>query len=121
MKKPAAVVLLSGTLFACAQLPASTSPPPPAPSPAPAEAPTPGHPVVAIRVVSCEALLTLTEADRAAASMFYLGYTAERRGLRMIDIAEVGGLEAAALGNCVEHPDQPAANAFMKAFADNGR
>ena len=53
--------------------------------------------------------------------MFYIGYTASRRGQRRIDIAEVEGLEAAAIGYCAAHPGQPAATAFMKAFSDNGR
>jgi hypothetical protein len=79
------------------------------------------HNIVTIRRVNCEALLKLPEDDRASASMFYLGYTASRRRQGKIDIAEVAGLEAAALGYCAAYPDQPAATAFMKAFADNGR
>jgi hypothetical protein len=79
------------------------------------------HIVVTIRMVNCDALLRSSEDDRASASLFYLGYTAARRGQRTIDIAEVEGLEAAALGNCKANPDQPAASAFMKAFSDNRR
>ncbi len=116
------VVLLSGMLFACAP-PAPSAPAPattPPASPA-AAAPSLGPNVVTIRTVSCDALLRSSEDDRASASLFYLGYTAARRGQRKIDIAEVEGLEAAALGNCEANPDQPAASAFMKAFSDNGR
>jgi hypothetical protein len=123
MNGKAAVVLLSGMLFACAQ-PAPNVPTPAATSstaPPAAAAPSPGHNVVTIRTVNCDALLSLSEDDRASASLFYLGYTAARRGQRKIDIAEVEGLEAAALGNCSARPEQPAASAFMKAFSDNGR
>jgi hypothetical protein len=81
----------------------------------------PEHRVLTIRNVTCGRLLGAAEDDRAAASMFYIGYTASRRGQRKIDIAEVDGLNAAALGYCEAHPDQPAAVAYNKAFADNGR
>jgi hypothetical protein len=122
MNGKAAVVLVSGLLFACAAPPpAAPPPPPPPPAPAAAAAPETEHRLVTIRTVNCQALLNLSEDDRASASMFFLGYTASRRGQRVIDIAEVGGLEAAALGNCAARPDEPAAAAFMKAFADNGR
>jgi hypothetical protein len=119
MKGKAAIVLLSSTLFACAQ--PAPSAPPPASAPPAAVAPSLGHNVVTIRAVNCDAFLSLSEDDRASASMFYIGYTASRRGQSRIDIAEVEGLEAAALGYCAAHPDQPAASAFMKAFRDNGR
>ncbi len=79
------------------------------------------HHVVTIRAVQCDAVLKLSEEDRAAASMFYIGYTASRRGQGRIDVAELSGLEAAALGYCSAHPNWPAATAFNKAFADNGR
>jgi hypothetical protein len=123
MNGKVAVVLLSGMLFACAPAPApAPAPPPPPPPPPVAEAPvTAAHHVVTIRAVRCDALLNLSEDDRASASMFYLGYTAERRGQKRIDIAEVSGLEAAALGYCAAYPNWPAATAFNKAFIDNGR
>jgi hypothetical protein len=79
------------------------------------------HHIVTIRAVSCQALLSLSEDDRASASMFYIGYTAERRKQAKIDVAEVSGLEAAALGYCAAYPNWPAATAFNKAFIDNGR
>jgi hypothetical protein len=77
--------------------------------------------IVAIRGVQCDALLKLAEDDRASASMFYIGYTASRRRQAKIDVAEVSGLEAAALGYCAAYPNWPAATAFYEAFADNGR
>jgi len=121
MNKKAAVVLLSGTLFACAPVPAPAPAPPAPPPAAPVADTTMDHHIVMIRTVNCEALLKLSEDDRASASMFYLGYTASRRGQGKIDIAEISGLEAAALGYCAAYPNWPAAVAFMKAFADNGR
>ena len=122
MNAKAAVVLLSGMLFACAPQPAPSPPPPPAPAPAPAASePMSQHHIVTIRAVSCQAILALSEDDRASASMFYLGYTANRRKQGKIDIAEVSGLEAAALGYCAAYPNWSAATAFNKAFVDNGR
>jgi hypothetical protein len=124
MNTKAAVVLLSGVLFACAQpAPAPTpspSPPPPPPAASTGEVITGRH-IVSIRTVSCETLLSLAEDDRASASMFYIGYTASRRRQAKIDVAEVSGLEAAALGYCAAYPNWPAATAFNRAFVDNGR
>jgi len=121
MNAKAAVVLIAGLLFACVPPPApAPAPPPLAAAPAPESAMTERH-IVAIRTVQCDALLKLSEDDRASASMFYIGYTASRRRQAKIDVAEVSGLEAAALGYCAAYPNWPAATAFNKAFADNGR
>jgi len=127
MNAKVSVVMLCGMLFACAPPPPAPAPPPPPPAP-PAPAPAASgddvmsrHHVVTIRAVNCQALLTLPEDDRASASMFYIGYTANRRRQARIDVAEVAGLEAAALGYCAEYPNWPAATAFNRAFADNGR
>lgn len=121
MNGKVAAVLLSGMLFACAPVPPpAPAPPPPAPAPA-ADDPMNQHHIVTIRTVSCQALLGLSEDDRASASMFYIGYTASRRKQGKIDVAEISGLEAAALGYCAAYPTWPAATAFNKAFADNGR
>jgi hypothetical protein len=126
MNAKVSVVMLCGMLFACAPpAPAPAPPPPPPPPPAPAPAAADDvmsrHHVVTIRAVNCQALLSLAEDDRASASMFYIGYTASRRGQARIDVAEVAGLEAAALGYCTEYPNWPAAVAFNRAFVDNGR
>jgi hypothetical protein len=121
MNAKAAVVLLSGVLFACAPVPTpAPPPPPPAPVPAP-ETDTRQHHIVTIRAVTCSGLLAASEEDRAAAEMFYIGYTASRRGQRKIDVAEVDGLNAEALGYCEAFPEKTAAFAYNKAFADNGR
>jgi hypothetical protein len=128
MNTKAAVILLSGVLFACAPPPA----PAPTPSPSPPPAPPPpaavstrevitGRHIVSIRAVNCQTLLSLSEDDRAAASMFYIGYTASRIRRATIDVAELSGLDAAALGYCTTYPSWPAATAFYKAFVNNGR
>jgi hypothetical protein len=123
MNAKATVILLSGMLFACAPVAPAPAPTPPAPAPAPVTemGPEQQHHVVTIRAATCQALLSLSEDDRASASMFYLGYTASRRRQAKIDVAEVSGLEAAALGYCAAYPNWPAAVAFNTAFADNGR
>jgi hypothetical protein len=122
MNAKVAVVLMSGLLFACAPTPAP-APAPAAPLPA-AAAPAPvmtEHHIVSIRNVRCDAVLKLAEDDRATASMFYIGYTASRRRLARIDVADLSGLEAAALSYCAAYPSLPAATAFNRAFADIGR
>jgi hypothetical protein len=123
MKAKATVILLSGMLFACAPSAPAPAPTPPAPAPAPVTevGPEQQHHIVTIRAATCQALLSLSEDDRASASMFYIGYTASRRRQARIDVAEVSGLEAAALGYCAAYPNWPAATAFNTAFADNGR
>jgi hypothetical protein len=124
MKTKIAIISVSGLLFACApQPPAAPQNPPPTPPPVPAAETGLGseHHIVTIRAARCQAFLSLSEDDRASASMFYIGYTASRRRQAKIDVAEVSGLEAAALGYCVSHPAWPAAVAFNRAFADNGR
>ena len=85
--KPAAV-LLSALLVACVQTqpPEATAPPapspPPAQVPAPVQAsaaePAPADHIVNIRRANCADLLKLSPEDRAAASMFYIGYQASR-------------------------------------------
>lgn len=70
---------------------------------------------VRIRMVSFDALLKLS-----SASIFYLGYTASRRGQARSDFAEVSGLEAAAAAMAGPIPISRCA-AFMRSFGDNGR
>ena len=123
MNGKAVVLLLSGLLVACVQTapsapPAAPAPalPPAAPPPPAAETPKYQDRFVAIRNVSCGALLSAAEDDRAAASMFFIGYTASRLGRAKIDVAELDGLEATALGYCEAYPDRTAASAFVRAF-----
>ena len=116
------VVLLSGLLFACVQQPppnttaAAPPPPPVAAPPAPvAEAP-PANRFVSIRGARCSRLLELPEDDRAAASLFYIGYQASRLNARTINVGRIPDAEAQALGYCEASPNQSVANAFRRAY-----
>lgn len=116
------VVLLSGLLFACVQAPppntAAAPPPPPvaAPAPAPvAEAP-PANRFVSIRGARCSRLLELPEDDRAAASLFYIGYQASRLGARTINVGRIPDAEARALSYCEANPNRAAVDAFRQAY-----
>ena len=115
-----AVVLLSGLLCACvqAQPPAPAAPPapPPAAAPAPAaEAPI-GDRIVTIRRATCGRFLELSADDRAAASMFYIGYQASRSRAGTINVNLVPSIEALALDYCAGYPNRTVAEAFAQAY-----
>ena len=116
------VVLLSGLLFACVQQPppntAAAPPPPPvaAPAPAPIAAAPPASRFVSIRGARCARLLELPEDDRAAASLFYIGYQASRLNARTINVGRIPDAEAEALSLCDASPNQTVANAFRRAY-----
>ena len=124
MKGKIAVVLLSGSLFACVQAPppattAAAPPPPvmaPEPAPAPVAQPTPGNRRVNIQTARCERLLELPPDDRAAASLFYIGYQASRLRARTINVGAIPHAEAQAFAYCEAHPNRPAVEAFRLAF-----
>lgn len=125
--KPA-VVLLSGLLFACVQAPPPAppaAPPPmavaPQPAPAPVAQPTPGNRRVGIQTARCERLLELPPDDRAAASLFYIGYQAARFGSRAINVAAIPDAEKWAESYCAEHPGRPAVEAFRQAYRQTFR
>jgi hypothetical protein len=123
-----AVVLLSGSLLACVQAQppaASVAAPPPAAVPAPAptqvaaampEAAPAGDCYVTIRSARCATLLGLPEDDRAAASLFYIGYQASRLGARSIHVNAIPATESEALNYCRTFPNRTVAEAFAKAF-----
>jgi len=101
--KPAAL-LLSGVLVACAQTqpPEATTSPAPSPPPAQAQAPSPAQAaavpppadhIVSIRRARCEDLLGLAPDDRAAASMFYIGYQASRLRTSTINVGVIPSIE----------------------------
>jgi hypothetical protein len=115
--------VLSGSLCACVQPPeaaAPAAPPPPveapAPTPAPVAEPTPSDRWVNIRGATCEKLLELTSDDRAAASLFYIGYQAARFGSRAINVAAIPNAEEWAESYCAEHPGRSAVEAFRQAY-----
>jgi len=142
MNGKTAAVLLSAVLAACAQTPppqvaaSSASSPPPAPAaaptPSPAPAPSAVHPaapaqppaaksaptdhIVNIREASCQSLLRLSPEDRAAASMFYVGYQASHFRARTINVSVIPSIEAQAVTYCQENPDWSAAQAFAQAY-----
>jgi hypothetical protein len=113
-----AVVLLSGLLFACTQPPPPTAVPAPAPvtPPAAAAEPAPANRWVSIRTAKCERLLELPQDDRAAATLFYIGYHAARFQARVINVSAIPTAEAQAYDYCAAHPDRPAVEAFRQAY-----
>jgi HdeA/HdeB family len=130
MNRKTAAILLSaallGPLSACMQpqgaaAPAAPTPPPamappPAPAPAPVAEPAPGNRWVSIQGATCKRLLELSADDRAAASLFYVGYHAARFRSKTIDVAAIPVAEERAENYCTEHPDRPAAEAFRQAY-----
>ena len=130
--KPAAV-LLSGLLLACVQMqpPEATTPPAPSPPPAQAQAPAPPAPtaaaeppldhIVNIRRARCEDMLKLSPEDRAAASMFYIGYQASRFRASTINVGVIPSIEEQAIAYCEENPDRTVAQAFADAYSQSRR
>ena len=116
--------VLSGSLSACVQppeaaTPAAPPPPPaaaPAPAPAPVAEPTPSNRWVSIQKATCERLLELSPDDRAAASLFYIGYHVARFRSRAINVGAIPDAEAWADNYCVKHPGRPAVEAFRQAY-----
>jgi len=124
MNGKTAAVLLSGLLVACAQTQPqeATAPAAPSPPPAPAAAPAsaadlgPVDHIVSIRGALCGDLMRLAPDDRAAATMFYIGYQASRFRARTINVAVIPSIEAQALIYCEENPDRPVVEAFAEAY-----
>ena len=115
--------VLSGSLWACVQPPDAAAPaappPPPVAAPAPAPAPVaepPSDRWVSIQEATCEKLLELSPDDRAAASLFYIGYQAARFRSRAINVAAIPNAEEWADSYCAEHPGRPAVEAFRQAY-----
>ena len=110
-------------LGACVQ----PSPPPPAAPPAPpppaAAAPEPAASTapIPIRTLSCAELLGASDDDRAAASMFFIGYQASASGVHNLSIAQIQAVEGKALSICAAHQAMPAARAFHTAILTRGR
>jgi zona occludens toxin (predicted ATPase) len=132
--------LLSGSLCACAQPPGAATPaaptpavaasapapaavtaPAPAPAPAPVAQPTPSNRWVSIQGATCERLLELSPDDRAAASLFYIGYQAARFGSRTVNVGAIPDAEEWAESYCAKHPGRPAVEAFRQAYRQTFR
>jgi hypothetical protein len=122
-----AAVLLSSLLAACVQTqpPAATSVPAPSPPPAQPQATPPAQAaaepppdrIVSIRRARCEGLMKLEPDDRAAASMFYIGYQASRLGASTINVGVISSIQEQAIAYCEEHPDRTVAQAFAHAYS----
>jgi len=116
--------VLSGLLCACVQppdaAPSAAPTPPPAAAPPPAPAPVAETPPVnrwvTIQGATCERLLELSPDDRAAASLFYIGYQAARFSSRAINVAAIPDAEKWAESYCAEHPGRSAVEAFRQAY-----
>jgi len=129
MNGKAAAVLLSGLLVGCVQTqpPEATAPtaPPAAAAPAPAQAPAaaaaPADHIVRIREATCQDVLGLAPDDRAAATMFYIGYQASRFRSKTINVALIPSIEGQALAYCEENPDRTVVQAFAKAYSEARR
>ena len=109
---------------------APVQPPAPPPAPAPAAPPPPAAPApepavstapIPIRSLSCAELLGASDDDRAAASMFFIGYQAALARVRNLSIAEIQAIEQNALSICAAHPEMTAVRAFHTAVLTRGR
>jgi len=102
-------------LAACAPvLPPTVPAPPPPPPAAPAPAPVSTAPIP-IRTLSCAELLGATDDDRAAASMFFIGYRAALAHVRGLTINQIEAIEETALATCAANPTMTAVRAFAQA------
>jgi hypothetical protein len=120
MNAKPAVLLLTGLLFACAPPPPLAPPaPPPAPAPAPAAsapAPAPVDRFVSIQGARCAELLALQPDDRVEASMFYMGYTARRYGVRTVNVGMIPTMVRLASDYCAAAPNRTVASVFSNVY-----
>jgi hypothetical protein len=126
--KPAAV-LLSGLLAACMQTqpPEAAAPPAPSPPPIQPQASAPAQTsatepasvdhIVDIRRARCEGLMSLSPEDRAAASMFYIGYQASRLRAQTINVGLIPSIQGQAIAYCQANPNRTVAQAFADAYS----
>ena len=70
-----------------------------------------------IRRASCQDLLNLAPEDRAAASMFYIGYQAARFRAGSINVGMIPSIQAQALAYCEENSDRTVVQAFAEAYS----
>jgi HdeA/HdeB family len=126
MNRKTAIVLVSGLLCACAQPQPAPPPAPPPPAPTPAPAPVAAAEPAADRYVTilaatCQTYLGLPDDDRAAASMFYIGYQARRFGSRAINVSAIPSIEGLAVDYCGINPSRTVASAFAEAYREARR
>ena len=118
-----AVLSLTGLLFACAPPPPAAPPaPPPAPATAPvaapAPAPAPVNHFVSIQGARCAGLMALQPDDRAEASMFYIGYTARRYGVRTVNVGLIPTMVRLASDYCAAAPNRTIVSVFSNVYRD---
>jgi hypothetical protein len=127
MNRKISALMLLALLAACAQPqptrstappPAPTPAPAPVPAPAPAAAPAPADRYVTIQRATCGTYLQLSVDDRAAASMFYIGYTARRFGLRTVNVGKIPIVTGLAVHLCEINPSRTVASAFASAYLE---
>jgi hypothetical protein len=111
--KFALMALPVALLVACQPVPA------PSPAPAPPLAPVPSASPIPLRTLSCADLLGAAEDDRAAASMFFIGYRAALAHARDLSVAQIEAIEKTALSTCSVNPKMTAAQAFSQAVDAN--
>jgi hypothetical protein len=116
--KLAIIGLVVPLLAACAPTPPPAPPPPPVPAAAPAP-PAPEPPAatapIPIRSLSCADLLGAADDDRAAVSMFFIGYQAALAHLHDLSIGQIQEIEQAALSTCAANQTMTAVRAFAQA------
>jgi HdeA/HdeB family len=83
--------------------------------------PAPADHIVNIQRANCADLLKLSPEDRAAASMFYIGYQASRFRARTINVGVIPSIEGQAIASCEENPDRTVAHVFAKAYLQTRR
>jgi hypothetical protein len=114
MKTRFAVLLLALAGAACAE-PSAPAPPDTAEAPTPSEAQVaPGNWDVAR--ARCSDLLQASDADRAAAAMFYYGYLAAKAGIQVIDVSRIDGNIAKVMRQCQAAPKLTVPQAFRQAL-----
>jgi hypothetical protein len=109
-----AVTLLALAGAACVQPPAPASETAPE-APAISEAQVaPGH--WDVERVHCSDLLEASDADRAAAAMFYYGYLAAKTGIQVIDVTRIDGNLEKVMRQCAAAPQLTVPQAFFQAL-----
>ncbi len=66
--------------------------------------------------VRCSDLLEASDADRAAAAMFYYGYLAAKAGIHIIDVGRIDGIVAKVMRQCAATPSATVPQAFRVAL-----
>jgi HdeA/HdeB family protein len=127
MNTTVSAALLALCLGACAAQPAlseTAAPAAPTSSAAPVAAARPSAPSEAqiapgrwnVERVRCSDLLEASDADRAAAAMFYYGYLAAKAGIHVIDVSRIDGNVAKVMRQCAATPSLTVPQAFRAAL-----